>query len=62
MLNDVVVKCTFDCTFNDGVYVIELDRSICRDMMMMVWHDMIDVLGVGMLDNCSSGIRSTNIR
>jgi len=48
---------------NIGLYdVIELIRSICRDMTVMVWHDMIDVLGVGMLDNRSSGISSTNIR
>ena len=42
--------------------VIELSRSICRDMLMMVCLEMIDVLGVGMLDNRSSGISSTDIR
>jgi hypothetical protein len=57
-----VIKSSINVSNSSPHDVIELSKSICRDMMMMVWHDMIDVLGVGMLDNRSSGISSTIIR
>jgi len=56
------IKSIIHSPHDDIEFVIELSRSICCDMLMMVWHDVIDVLGVGMLDNCSSGISSTNVR